>query len=138
MRTVRRKWLMTCLGMVAWLVAAAGAPAADAVLKGDAVCTRCHDESETYPVLSIGKTKHGTVADGRTPTCTSCHGESTAHVENKKAEGDKSSGRAKPDRTFDGPLPSLRSARVENHPPTEPGKRSTLPAGGSRPTPNAT
>ena len=129
MRTVRRKWLMTCLGMVAWLVAAAGAPAADAVLKGDAVCTRCHDESETYPVLSIGKTKHGTVADGRTPTCTSCHGESTAHVENKKAEGDKSSGRAKPDRTFDGPLPSLRSARVENHPPTEPGKRSTLPAG---------
>jgi DmsE family decaheme c-type cytochrome len=61
---------------------AAKAPGNDMVLKGDARCTRCHDESEKYPVLSIGKTKHGTVADSRTPTCTSCHGESEAHISN--------------------------------------------------------
>jgi cytochrome c553 len=54
----------------------------DMVLKGDAKCTRCHDETEAYPVLSIGKTRHGTIADSRTPTCTSCHGESSAHVDN--------------------------------------------------------
>ena len=52
----------------------------DKALKGDAQCTRCHDETEEYPVLAIGKTRHGTVADGRTPTCTSCHGESNLHV----------------------------------------------------------
>jgi DmsE family decaheme c-type cytochrome len=52
----------------------------DVVLRGDAACTRCHDEEEEYPVLSIGKTKHGTVVDGRTPTCTSCHGESDTHA----------------------------------------------------------
>jgi DmsE family decaheme c-type cytochrome len=68
------------------LLVAAGAAQAqtarrgDLALKGDAQCTRCHDETEEYPVLSIGKTKHGTLADGRTPTCTSCHGESDLHV----------------------------------------------------------
>ncbi len=56
------------------------APRKDMVLKGDAKCTRCHDESEEYPVLSIGKTKHGTIADKRTPTCTNCHGESETHA----------------------------------------------------------
>ncbi|MBM3951390.1 MAG: DmsE family decaheme c-type cytochrome [Rhodospirillales bacterium] len=61
------------------------APRPDLVLKGDAVCTRCHDEAEAYPVLSIGRTKHGTKADNRTPTCTSCHGESPTHV-NKPAD----------------------------------------------------
>ena len=52
----------------------------DLVLKGDAKCTACHDEGDNAKVLTIGKTKHGVVADGRTPTCTSCHGESEAHV----------------------------------------------------------
>ena len=80
---------------------AASAPRPDMVLKGDAVCTRCHDESEPYPVLSIAKTRHGTVADTRTPTCTSCHGESKRHVENLRKEGEKD--RPKPDRSFDGP-----------------------------------
>lgn len=64
----------------------------DLILKGDAKCTGCHDEADdTKPtmldlrpsVLSIGKTKHGTVADGRTPTCTDCHGESEKHVSYK-------------------------------------------------------
>ena len=59
---------------------AAKAPRKDLVLKGDAVCTRCHGADEEYPVLEIGKTKHGTVADGRTPTCTSCHGASETHI----------------------------------------------------------
>jgi DmsE family decaheme c-type cytochrome len=68
----------------------------DKVLKGDAQCTRCHDETEEYPVLAIGKTKHGTVADGRTPTCTSCHGESNLHV-NRPPDAKE---RPKPDRMF--------------------------------------
>jgi DmsE family decaheme c-type cytochrome len=61
----------------------------DLILKGDAKCTGCHDEAddsapgmlELHPsVLSIGKTKHGTQADGRTPTCTDCHGGSDKHA----------------------------------------------------------
>jgi len=139
------KWLLAWLGIAAMWLPAAGAlaadepkaeaapakaeekPKADVVLKGDAVCTRCHDESEAYPVLSIGKTKHGTVADGRTPTCTSCHGPSTRHVNNQKAEGEK--GRPKPDRTFEGPLIGLPAGggRVETTSP-EVGKRSWLSA----------
>lgn len=64
----------------------------DLVLKGDAKCTGCHDESDDagpnmidlHPsVLSIGKTKHGTRADGRTPTCADCHGESEKHVKHR-------------------------------------------------------
>ena len=70
--------------------------AQDLALRGDAKCTKCHDQNEAYPVLAIGATKHGTKADGRTPTCTSCHGESDAHV-NKPAAAKE---RAKPDRTF--------------------------------------
>jgi len=72
------------------------APRKDLVLKGDAKCTRCHDETEEYPVLAIGKTKHGTVADARTPTCTSCHGESEIHV-SKPADAKE---RPKPERVF--------------------------------------
>lgn len=68
----------------------------DLVLKGDAKCTRCHDENDNPQLLAIGKTKHGTTADGRTPTCTSCHGESDAHVNNPAGLKD----RPKPDRTF--------------------------------------
>jgi DmsE family decaheme c-type cytochrome len=71
-------------------------PRKDLVLKGDAKCTRCHDQSEEYPVLAIGQTKHGTVADTRTPTCTSCHGESETHV-NKPADAKE---RPRPDRVF--------------------------------------
>jgi DmsE family decaheme c-type cytochrome len=73
----------------------AKAPPKDLVLKEDAKCTRCHNEGEEYPVLMIGRTKHGTVADTRTPTCTSCHGDSDSHL--VKLEGEK---RPKPDRSF--------------------------------------
>lgn len=57
-------------------------PAKDLVLKGDAKCTTCHDESDEPKLLHIGKTKHGTVADGRTPSCTNCHGDSDLHTNN--------------------------------------------------------
>jgi DmsE family decaheme c-type cytochrome len=93
-------WLLlaAALGVLAPLAAQAQdkAPRKDLVLKGDAVCTRCHDETEEYPVLAIGKTRHGTIADGRTPSCTNCHGESPTHV-NKPADAKE---RPKPDRMF--------------------------------------
>lgn len=59
--------------------------AKDILRVGDARCTRCHNdvsdgEIENYPVLPIGRTKHGTVADSRTPTCVTCHGESETHL----------------------------------------------------------
>src|SRR5882757_2816509 len=57
-------------------------PGTDRSLKGDAVCTHCHDETEAKPVLSIYKTAHGVKADERTPGCQSCHGASVAHVKN--------------------------------------------------------
>lgn len=61
----------------------------DIVMQGDAVCTRCHsdvngDEVENYPVLPIARTKHGTRADKRTPSCVGCHGTSERHL---KQEG---------------------------------------------------
>ena len=64
------------LGGVAF---AADAPT-DLVLREDAKCTVCHDEADAPGLLAIGKTRHGVRADGRTPTCASCHGESTAHL----------------------------------------------------------
>lgn len=77
------------LCMYVGLLGATSSMAADApkdlVLKGDAACTACHDGAGDPDFLAIGKTKHGTVADTRTPTCTSCHGQSKAHLEQKGA-----------------------------------------------------
>jgi len=65
-------------------------------LTKDQVCTRCHDESETKPILSLYQTKHGVRADSRAPNCQSCHGESDKHL-----HGDPSvKGRASPDLVF--------------------------------------
>jgi DmsE family decaheme c-type cytochrome len=64
---------------------ATGSAVAQAALKKDAVCTRCHDESETAPVLSIYQTRHGVRGDSRTPTCQSCHGESEKHLKGDPA-----------------------------------------------------
>lgn len=64
------------------------------VLREDGKCTTCHDESSDYPVFAIGKTRHGTVADVRTPTCTSCHGESEEHLNSEQTIPPK------PSRTF--------------------------------------
>jgi DmsE family decaheme c-type cytochrome len=64
----------------------------DLVLRGDAICTVCHNANFTPQVLEIAKTPMGNTADPRTPTCTSCHGDSKAHRDNP--------GAAKPDRIF--------------------------------------
>jgi DmsE family decaheme c-type cytochrome len=62
----------------------------------DAVCTRCHDENEMKPILSIYQTKHGVKGDSRTPACQSCHGDSEKHI-----KGDPNvKGRAAPDVVF--------------------------------------
>ena len=71
----------------------------DIIMEGDAKCTRCHsdvngDEVELYPVLPIARTKHGTRADSRTPTCVSCHGSSDRHLRNQNGV------RPPPDRPF--------------------------------------
>ena len=54
--------------------------AADNRHQKDAVCTKCHDESESKPVLAIYQTPHGVTADSRTPSCQACHGESQKHL----------------------------------------------------------
>lgn len=65
-------------------------------LNKDALCTKCHDETEIKPVLAIYQTKHGVKGDLRTPSCQSCHGESEKHL-----KGDpKQKGRAAPDVLF--------------------------------------
>lgn len=56
-------------------------------------------------MLSIGKTKHGTAADGRTPTCSTCHGESAVHMR-KTPHGQ----RPAPDRVYKNTAP----AEVQN------------------------
>jgi DmsE family decaheme c-type cytochrome len=72
------------------------ATSASARLEQDQVCTRCHDESETKPILAIYQTKHGVRGDPRTPTCQSCHGASEKHL-----HGDPNfKGRAPPDVVF--------------------------------------
>src|SRR5450759_5130232 len=114
---LRKEWvlcvLIGCLGWVsaaladdaleqqnqaASSVAQASAPmdAAAKAMNRDAVCTRCHDESEAKPILAIYQTKHGVKADPRTPNCQSCHGESEKHL-----NGDPNQkGRAAPDVLF--------------------------------------
>lgn len=79
--------LLGGMGLATPFVLAADSPQTaglpmDARSKSDAVCTRCHDESETKAVLSIYQTDHGVKADSRTPSCQSCHGASEAHVKN--------------------------------------------------------
>ncbi len=65
-------------------------------MKEDAICTRCHDESETKPILAIYQTKHGVKADLRTPNCQSCHGQSDKHLHGVPGQ----TGRAAPDVLF--------------------------------------
>ncbi|HEX8961712.1 MAG TPA: DmsE family decaheme c-type cytochrome [Rhodocyclaceae bacterium] len=99
--------VLSCLGVAAAALAADNIPDTNLggratlstpqdALKKDAVCTRCHDESEDPPILTIYQTKHGAHGDSRTPTCQACHGESDKHL-----HGDpKVKGRAAPDVVF--------------------------------------
>ena len=71
-----RRMLTLCLFVGAASMAMAADAPKDLVLKGDAACTAFHDEADGPELMAIGKTKHGTRADSRTPSCTSCHGAS--------------------------------------------------------------
>ncbi len=100
--------LLGSLGLGSSFALAADTPAAgamstakDIVLRGDAKCTRCHDESDEPRILTIGLTRHGVKGDSRTPTCTSCHGDSDSHVD-KTGSGD----RPAPDRVFNKTTPA--------------------------------
>ena len=66
--------------------AAAAAPAAQSgyPAERDKVCTRCHDENDDKPILTIYQTRHGVIADSRTPSCQGCHGTSDDHIRNSK------------------------------------------------------
>ena len=99
-KTTRTLAILKSLALTGVLCAAAAAHGAEgegAVLRGDAACTRCHDEGGDFPVFTIGKTRHGVVADARTPTCTDCHGPSETHI--NVPEGTKE--RPKPTLLFD-------------------------------------
>lgn len=73
--------LCVCLGISAVAPASIAAETPkDIVLKGDAECTVCHDEADGPELLAIGKTRHGTLADKRVPSCVGCHGPSKDHV----------------------------------------------------------
>lgn len=98
----------------------------DLVLTGDAACTRCHDDGDDFPVLAIGKTRHAVAADGRTPTCTSCHGDSDRHIRNLR-EADETS-RPKPDRAFSGQLLTAPADDLVDRYFGRSGKGSTTPA----------
>lgn len=103
--------LTTCLGVVLYVSASLAladvnslpdigdkSPQAIATeaLQKDAMCTKCHDESETAPILTLYQTKHGVRGDARTPTCQSCHGASENHL-----KGDQDGkGRPAPDHVF--------------------------------------
>jgi DmsE family decaheme c-type cytochrome len=84
MTTALPRVLYALVLIMTWLGTAslARADEPDRSLRGDYVCTRCHDETEAKPVLAIYKTAHGVKADERTPGCQSCHGASIAHVKN--------------------------------------------------------
>jgi DmsE family decaheme c-type cytochrome len=84
------------LGVATIGPALAADSAAEQALAKDKVCTRCHDESDNKPILSMYQTKHGVKADARTPGCQSCHGASDDHVKNPG--GGKQ--RPRPDRVF--------------------------------------
>jgi len=104
-----RHLLVLCIGLGALTVGSVAMGAdqpKDLVLKGDAACTACHDEADGPELLAIGKTRHGTQADARTPTCTSCHGLSKDHL------GHKGSGKPpKPDITFGAKTSATPDAR---------------------------
>lgn len=104
MKNLRQLLAISAIACAFFSGSAIAAPAAEKagpdkapglVLKGDAKCTSCHDEADSPKLLSIGKTRHGVTADGRTPTCTSCHGDSEKHLNHKGSDKPP-----KPDRTF--------------------------------------
>ena len=76
--------------------------AADVLLRGDEKCMTCHSAVKGDEVRGIGLTRHAVMADGRTPSCTNCHGPSDRHL--------GSGGSDKPDRLFKGAAKSSPEA----------------------------
>lgn len=72
------------LGFAVFQPALAAGDNPQAALARDVQCTVCHDEMEGKPILSIYQTRHGVKADGRTPVCQDCHGDSLAHAGTRK------------------------------------------------------
>ena len=79
-------------------LAADGPPTkGDRTLKGDEVCTKCHDQSwPGRPVLALYQTRMGVKGDPRTPGCQTCHGGSGGHLENPTTPPDVVFGRNSP------------------------------------------
>jgi DmsE family decaheme c-type cytochrome len=119
MRLAVRPWLVLCLGSAALALlpgaqaqtqVAAKSKTPDLVFKDDAKCTTCHDEADKPQVLHIGKTKHGTIADKRVGTCTSCHGASDNHI----ADADKGAKKpVAPDVAFGAKSPTSLETRSQ-------------------------
>ena len=76
------------------LCATTAALAADTLVRGDEKCMTCHQAVKANEIAGIAHTRHGVKADGRTPSCTNCHGESDKHI--------GTGGGDKPDRVFKG------------------------------------
>jgi hypothetical protein len=94
--------LATALALAALLICPQAQAQQSAVSKdGERACTKCHDESEQYPVLSILKSKHAVTADPRTPfadkACMTCHGASLDHRTKTAPGGER---RLSPDIVF--------------------------------------
>ena len=106
----RPAWLGACLVVLLPWAAGARAEVPAAAAESVRVCTKCHDETDAAPVLSILKSKHATVGDPRTPfaeeACVTCHGKSEDHV--RKAEAGAE--RAAPDIVYEGPRASPTKA----------------------------
>lgn len=101
MDTSTRSAHLLLLALALWLAPALAQQPAHAEKDGYRTCTRCHDEADDYPVLSILKSPHAVMADPRTPfadqACVSCHGPSEAHM--RPPRGGR---RAAPDVLFQG------------------------------------
>ena len=106
----RPAWLGACLLVLLPWAAGVRAEVPAAAAESVRVCTKCHDETDAAPVLSILKSKHATVGDPRTPfaeeACVTCHGKSEDHV--RKAEAGAE--RAAPDIVYEGPRASPTKA----------------------------
>jgi DmsE family decaheme c-type cytochrome len=106
-RHARLAWL----ALLALPAVPAAEPAPETAQDAIRTCTRCHDETDAAPVLSILKSKHAVMADPRTPfadqACVTCHGASTAHMQ---APGDASQ-RAAPDVVYE---PGASAASLQN------------------------
>ena len=76
--------LVICAGMLLYTNLVLADEHSRTALAKDEKCTRCHDEMEAKPILSIYQTRHGVKADRRTPACQDCHGESLAHANKPK------------------------------------------------------